>query len=44
MPFATMWMDLSQREKDKYHMVSLICGNLKKNDTNELIFKTETDL
>ena len=34
MPFATTWMQLgmiilsevSQKEKDKYHMVSLICG------------------
>ena len=34
MPFAATWMDLeiiilsevSQKEKDKYHMVSLICG------------------
>ena len=34
MPFATTWMDLeiiilsevSQKEKDKYHMLSLICG------------------
>ena len=34
MPFAATWMDLeiiiisevSQSEKDKYHMVSLICG------------------
>ena len=34
MPFAETWMDLeivtwsevSQTEKDKYHMVSLICG------------------
>ena len=34
MPFATTWMDLeiiilsevSQSEKDKYHMISLICG------------------
>ena len=33
MPFATTWMDLgiitlsevSQKEKDKYHMISLIC-------------------
>ena len=33
-PFAATWMDLeiiilsevSQKEKDKYHMVSLICG------------------
>ena len=33
MPFAAKWMDLeivilsevSQREKDKYHMISLIC-------------------
>ena len=35
MPFAATWMDLeiiilsevSQKEKDKYHMISLICGN-----------------
>ena len=34
MPFAATWMDLeiiilsevSQREKDKYSMISLICG------------------
>ena len=34
MPFATTWMDLeiiilsevSQTEKDKYHMISLTCG------------------
>ena len=34
MPFAPTWMDLeililsevSQTEKDKYHMISLICG------------------
>ena len=33
-PFAAIWMDLeiiivsevTQREKDKYHMLSLICG------------------
>ena len=45
MPFAATWMDLkiiilsevSQTEKDKYHMISLICGNFKKNDINELI-------
>ena len=47
MPFAAPWIDLeiiilseaSQIEKDKYHMISLICGILK-NDTNELIYKT----
>ena len=50
MSFAATWMDLeitilselSQTEKDKYHMVSLM-WNLIKNDTNELIYKTETD-
>ena len=34
LPFATMWMELecimlseiSQSEKDEYHMISLICG------------------
>ena len=34
MPFAATWMDLeiiilsevTQTEKDKYHMISLICG------------------
>ena len=34
MPFAATWMDIeiiilnevSQEEKDKYHMISLICG------------------
>ena len=49
MPFAATWMDLdmvilsdvSQKEKGKYHMISLICGILKK-DTNELINKRET--
>ena len=34
MPFAVTWLDLetviqnevSQKEKDKYHIISLICG------------------
>ena len=38
MPSAATWMDLeiiilsevSQKEKDKYHMISLTCGILKK--------------
>ena len=50
MPFAESWMDLeiitlsevSQTEKDKYHMISFICRILK-NGTNELIYKTETN-
>ena len=50
MPFATTRMDLekfilseaNQKEKDKYHMVSPIYG-IPKNDTNELIYKTEID-
>ena len=49
MPFAATWMDLeiiilsevSQKKKDKYHMISLM-WNLKY-DTNELIYETETD-
>ena len=51
MPFAATWMDLevvilsevSQTEKDKNHMISLICGILKK-AANELIYKTEIEL
>ena len=34
--------EVSQTEKDKYHMISLPCGILK-NDINELICQTETD-
>ena len=52
MPFAATWMDqemiilseVIQTEKNKYHMISLTCRILKKklkNDTNELIYKTE---
>ena len=49
LPFATTWMHLegirlnevSQTEKYKYHMISVICRILK-NDKNELIYKTET--
>lgn len=29
--------EVSQTEKNKYHMISLIC------DTNELVYKRETD-
>ena len=48
LPFAATWVDLKitilseVRKTDKYHMISLICGILK-NDTNELIYKTERD-
>ena len=49
-PSAATWMQLeiiilsevSQKEKDKYHMTSLICGNLKY-DTNEPINETAMD-
>ena len=34
--------EVSQTKKDKYRMTSLI-GGILKNDTNELIYKTETD-
>ena len=48
LPFATAWMDLetimlseiSQSEKDNYHVISLICES---NEQNKLINKTETD-
>jgi len=35
--YHTKW---SESEKDKYHMILLICEILK-NDTNELTYKTE---
>ena len=49
MPFAATWMQLeiiilsevSQKEKDKYH-ITYIIWNLKYN-TNQPIYKTETD-
>ena len=37
--YQTKW---SKSEKDKYHMISLICGILK-NSTKELIYNIETD-
>ena len=48
MPSVATWVDLeiiilsqvSQKEKDKYHLTYI--WNLKY-DTNELIYKTETD-
>ena len=49
-PFTATWMDLeiitlsevSQTGKDKYHDITYL-WNLKKNDTDELIDKTEID-
>ena len=35
--------EINPIEKDKYYMILLICG-IQKNDTNKLIYKTETDL
>ena len=35
--------EVSQTEKDKYCMISLVCGILK-NGTNELIYRTEIEL
>ena len=45
-PFTATWMclgivilsEVNQTEKDKYHMISLIC-RIFKNDSNELIYK-----
>ena len=50
MLLTAAWMDTEtvmlskviHTEKDKYHILSLRCEFLK-NDTNELIYKTETD-
>ena len=33
----------SKPDKDKYHLISLICGIYKKNDTNVHMYKTEID-
>ena len=49
-PFAETWMDLesvihsevSQKEKNKFCIISLICGT-HKNDTDELICKAEIE-
>ena len=50
MSFAATWKNLEiiilneviQIEKNKYHMIPLICGNLKKKKyTNELLSKAE---
>ena len=52
MPLAATWMDLqiiilseiSQTEKDKYHIIHLyVESKKKKRDTNELIYKAEID-
>ena len=49
MSFAATSIDLiiilteaSQREKDKHHII-LLTGRILKNETNELIYKTEID-
>ena len=34
--------EISQMEKDKYYVISLLCGILE-SDTSELIYKTEID-
>ena len=49
-PFAEIWIDLetviqsevSQKEKNKYRMISLICG-IQKNGTDDLICKAEIE-
>ena len=49
MPFAVTWVTLEkiilsktrQKEKDEYHMIKPV--ESKKNYTNELIYKIETD-
>ena len=45
MPFVATWVELeikwNKSDKDKYGITYM--WNLKKNDTNELIYKTEID-
>ena len=47
MPLTATRMDLEviildKSDEDKYYTTSLYTGNLEKNDTNELIYKTES--
>ena len=50
MPLVAIWLELeiiilsevSKKEKDKYHMIALICGNWKTKMWH--IYKAETDL
>ena len=50
MSFAPTWMDLeiimlskvSQKEKDKYHMISLTCGIKNKTQMNVSMKQTQT--
>ena len=42
-PETVTLSELNQTEKDKYHMIPLICGILGKT-TSELIYKTEVEL
>ena len=49
LPFGTTWMDregitlseISHMEKDKYHMISLICGILKQTKQNKWANKSK---
>ena len=49
MPFAATWLDLeiiilsevSQTEKDKYHMISLICGINRPTDIEKKLMVTK---
>ena len=48
MPFAATWMDLemiilSELSQRKTNIIYNLCAESKENDTNELIYKTETD-
>ena len=47
MPFVATWMDLEIKKKDKYNIISITCGILKKKKkrTNELTNRNRlTDL
>ena len=39
---TAMQNEVSQKEKNKYHIILLICG-IQKNDTDEFICKTEIE-
>ena len=43
MPFVATWMDLEIKKKDKYNIISITCGILKKKKKGQMNLQTEID-